>query len=251
MRSLAGTFRAKWAIPILLVGTLVFLGFSPVLLEGLLKGLFPLEAQWLYPRESPAVLLWEHLRLVAVSSFLAALAGSLLGIVATRRFGRPFLPAIEDLLSLGQTFPPVAVLALAVPAVGFGFKPALLALFLYGMLPVARNAIDGLESVPEEVKDAARGIGMTPARVLRKVELPLAMPVIMAGIRSSVVINVGTATIGATIGAGGLGVPIVAGLIGENPAYVLEGALLSALMAVVLDQGMARLAPFAHREGQA
>lgn len=238
MRSLAGTWRVKWVIPVLLGGALVFLGFFPVLLESLFRGLFPLETQWLYPRESPAVLLWEHLRLVAVSSFLAAMAGSLLGVFATRRYGRPFLPVIEDLLSLGQTFPPVAVLALAVPAVGFGFKPALLALFLYGMLPVGRNAIDGLESVPEEVKEAARGIGMDPVRVLWKVELPLALPVIMAGIRTSVVINVGTATIGATIGAGGLGVPIVAGLIGENPAYVLEGALLSALMAVFLDQGL-------------
>lgn len=251
MRSRARISRVAWAIPVLLGGALVFMGFFPGSLEGLLKGLFPLEDQWLYPRESPAVLLWEHLRLVAVSSFLAALAGSLLGGFSTRRIGRPFLPMIEDLLSLGQTFPPVAVLALAVPAVGFGFKPALLALFLYGMLPVARNAIDGLESVPGEVKDAARGIGMNPGRVLWKVELPLALPVIMAGIRTSVVINVGTATIGATIGAGGLGVPIVAGLIGENSAYVLEGALLSALMAVVLDQGMARLAPIPHREGQA
>lgn len=247
MSFVAGVSRSKWAIPVFLGGILALLVFSPAFLEGLLRRWFPLESQWIYPRESPAVLLWEHLRLVAVSSFLSALAGCLLGIFSTRRAGRPFLPVIEDLLSLGQTFPPVAVLALAVPAVGYGFKPALLALFLYGMLPVARNAIDGLLSVPGEVKDAARGIGMSSGRILWSIELPLALPVIMAGIRTSVVINVGTATIGATIGAGGLGVPIVAGLIGENPAYILEGALLSALMAVFLDQGLGRLAPAMQR----
>lgn len=217
--------------------------FFPAVLEGLLHFLFPTEFQWLYPRETPAVLAWEHLRLVAVSSGMAALVGVLLGIGVTRKGGRPFLPAVEDLVALGQTFPPVAVLALAVPAVGFGFRPALLALFIYGILPVARNAIDGLESVPGEVVDAARGIGMEPLQVLLKVELPLALPVILAGVRTSVVINVGTATIGATIGAGGLGVPIIAGLIGENPAYVLEGALLSALMAIFLDRGLGQLSP--------
>jgi osmoprotectant transport system permease protein len=84
---------------------------------------------------------------------------------------------------------------------------------------------------------------MEPLQVLLKVELPLALPVILAGVRTSVVINVGTATIGATIGAGGLGVPIIAGLIGENPAYVLEGALLSALMAIFLDRGLGQLSP--------
>ena len=84
---------------------------------------------------------------------------------------------------------------------------------------------------------------MNPLLVLWKVELPLAMPVILAGVRTSVVINVGTATIGATVGAGGLGVPIVAGLVGENPAFVLEGALLSALMAIFLDQGLGKLSP--------
>lgn len=234
----ARLFKSGYAIPVLLGAALFSLAFSPGILERALRGLFPGEAQWLYPREMPAVLLWEHLRLVGISSLLASLSGIALGIGVTRRFGRPFLPALGDLSALGQTFPPVAVLALAVPAVGFGFKPAFLALFLYGMLPVVRNTIDGLEGVPGEVKDAARGIGMSPLLVLWKVELPLAMPVILAGVRTSVVINVGTATIGATVGAGGLGGPIVAGLVGGNPAFVLEGALLSALMAIFLDQGL-------------
>lgn len=233
----------KWVFPLLLGMILLVAASFPVLLEKGLRFLFPGEGQWIYTRESPAMLLGEHLKLVAASSLMAAVCGSLVGIGATRRAGRAFLPVLEDLLALGQTFPPVAVLALAVPALGFGFRPAFLALFLYGLLPVARNAIDGLESVPEEVKDAARGVGMTPVRVLLGIELPLALPVILAGVRTSVVINVGTATIGATIGSGGLGVPIIAGLVGENPAFVMEGALLSALLAVFLDQGLGLLVP--------
>jgi osmoprotectant transport system permease protein len=145
-----------------------------------------------------------------------------------------------DIGSLAQTVPPVAVLALAVPFIGFGVKPALVALCLYSVLPVLRNTIAGLESVPAPVLEAAAGTGMTGPQVLLRVELPLAFRVIMAGIRTSVVVNVGTATVGAIVGAGGLGTPIVAGLVRENPAFVLQGAVSAALLAIFLDQLLAR-----------
>jgi osmoprotectant transport system permease protein len=132
----------------------------------------------------------------------------------------------------------VAVLALMVPVVGFGARPTIVALLVYGLLPVVRNTISGLEGVPAEVVQAARAMGMTKGQVLRRVELRLALPVIMAGVRTSVVINIGTATLGATIGAGGLGAPIIAGLIGQNPAYILEGAVVAGLLAVIADNAL-------------
>ena len=187
-------------------------------------------------------LVLEHALLVAVSSGMATVIGLVAGIVVTRPWGRDFLPALNALASIGQTFPPVAVLALAVPAVGFGFKPTIIALFLYGLLPVIRNTITGIESLEPAVLEAARGMGMTPSQVLARVELPLASPVILAGVRISTVINIGTATLGATIGAGGLGKPIIAGLIGENPAYILEGALLVGLFAIIMDTLLGMLA---------
>ena len=142
---------------------------------------------------------------------------------------------------MSQTIPPVAVLALAVPLLGFGGAPTILALFLYSVLPILRNTTSGLMAVPAEVVEAARGIGMTSFQCLFRVELPLSVRTIMAGIRISVVVNIGTATVGAVVGAGGLGTPIVAGLVRQNPSFVLEGAIAAALLAVIADQLLARI----------
>lgn len=178
----------------------------------------------------------EHMRLIAISSGFTILLGVPLGIWVTRRSGRDFLPIVNDLTSFGQTFPPVAVLALAMPLFGFGLVPTVIALFIYGLLPVVRNTIAGLRAVPPGVLEVAYGMGMSPVQTLMRVEIPLAAPVIMAGVRISVIINVGTAMIGAVIGAGGLGSPIIAGLVQFNTAYLIEGAVPAALLAVLLDQ---------------
>jgi osmoprotectant transport system permease protein len=224
---------------LLLGGLFAFLVADRQVWRLALGALFPSERELLYPRAGLPALFGEHLLLVIVSSGAAALVGTVLGISVTRPSGRDFLPVASDLSSFAQTIPPVAVLALAVPFIGFGLKPALLALFLYSVLPVLRNTIAGLESVPAHVLEAAEGMGMTRGQALRRVELPLAFRVIMAGIRTSVVINVGTATVGAIAGAGGFGSPIVAGLVRENPAFVLEGAVSAALLAFFLDQLLA------------
>ena len=200
--------------------------------------LFPTLDKIIYDMASFSQLVLEHGVLVIVSSGLATGFGLATGIAVTRSWGRDFLPAVSALVSIGQTFPPVAVLAIAVPVVGFGFKPTIITLFLYGLLPILRNTITGIDSVASDVIEAANGMGMTPYQVLRKVEIPLAMPVILAGIRISTVINIGTATLGATIGAGGLGKPIIAGLIADNPAFILEGAILVGLFALIMDSGL-------------
>jgi osmoprotectant transport system permease protein len=203
--------------------------------RALLGAVYPDLSEYVYPRAGMWRLVWQHLVMVGVSSGLSIVVGVGLGVVVTRSFGRDFLPTVNSLVSVGQTFPPVAVLALAVPAVGFGAKPAIIALFLYGLLPIVRGTVAGLESVGPELREAARGMGMTELGSLRQVELPLALGVIMAGIKTSVVINIGTATIGATIGAGGLGAPIITGLASDNPAFILQGSIMAALFAIIAD----------------
>lgn len=194
-----------------------------------------------YVRTSFWELVLQHALLVGASGLISSLVGLALGALVTRPWGKEFLPAVDGLASMGQTFPPVAVLALAVPVVGFGFAPTFIALVVYGMLPVVRNSIAGLQAVPASVKEAAAGMGMSRLQILFRLELPLASGILMAGVRTSVVINTGTATLGATIGAGGLGAPIMAGLIGNKPAFVLQGAILAGLFAVLLDRLLARI----------
>ena len=138
-------------------------------------------------------------------------------------------------MAIGQTEPPVAVLAIAVPVIGFGEWPTLIALALYGLLPIVRASIAGLETVPQAALDAADGAGMTAAQRLVRIELPLALPVLLAGVRGSVIINIGTATIASTVAAKTLGSPIIVGLSGFNTAYVIQGALVVGLLAIVTD----------------
>jgi osmoprotectant transport system permease protein len=134
-----------------------------------------------------------------------------------------------------------------VPLLGFGFLPTVFALFLYGLLPVVRNTIAGLNAVPAHLVDAARGMGMSRMQILFRVEIPLAARVILAGVRISVIINIGTAMIGAVIAAGGLGSPIIAGLVQNNLAYLIEGAVPAALLAILIDQLMSNIeASFAY-----
>lgn len=163
------------------------------------------------------------------------------GIAVTRPWGAEFRPLVETIAAVGQTFPPVAVLAIAVPVIGFGLQPAIIALILYGVLPVLQATLAGLGAIDASVTEVAKGMGMSRGQRLRKVELPLAAPVILAGVRTSVIINIGTATIASTVGASTLGTPIIIGLSGFNTAYVIQGALLVALAAIIADRLFERL----------
>lgn len=182
----------------------------------------------------------SHLGLVGAGVLAATLVALGLGILVTRGRGREFLPLARTVTAIGQTFPPVAVLALAVPAMGFGPGPTLVALFLYGLLPVFENTLGALSSLPAPVIEAARGMGMTPRQRLLQVELPLAMPLILAGVRVTAVISLGTATIGSTVAARTLGEVIIAGLLSSNTAFVVQGGLVVGLLAVLLDDLLRR-----------
>jgi osmoprotectant transport system permease protein len=189
----------------------------------------------------------SHLVTVFGAALASTLVAVLLGILVTRPSGLEFLPLSRSLVSIGQTFPPVAVLAIAVPLVGFGEKPTLIALFLYGLLPIFENTLTGLTTVSPLTLDAAKGMGMGPTRRLYEVELPLALPVILAGIRLSVVINLGTATIGSTVAAKGLGEVIIAGLQSNNTAFILQGGLVVALLAILIHDGLTMVERLAAR----
>ena len=239
--SLSAGKRFLGLLPLLLViAAFTAVVANDAVLRDFLEMLFPNAQQHLYPRAGLGRLLAEHLVLVAVSSVAATAVGMGLGILVTHPIGRDFLSLVQDISSLAQTFPPVAVLALAVPAMGFGFEPTVVALFIYSILPVLNNTISGMEAIPSKLTEASRGIGMTKVQVLLLSELPLAARVIAAGVRTSVVINIGTATVGAVVGAGGLGVIIIAGLVRDNTAFVFSGAVTAALLALLVDWALSQ-----------
>lgn len=178
-------------------------------------------------------LLAEHLALVAGSLLLAVLAGAPLGILAFRHpaLAGPVMAAVGVM----QTVPSLALLAFLIALLGtIGFVPALLALFVYALLPIVRNTHAGLSAVPPGIALAGAALGLRPRQVLRHVELPLAGPTLLAGVKTAAVINVGTATVAAFIGAGGLGERIVAGLAVNDSALMLAGAAPAALLALLV-----------------
>jgi osmoprotectant transport system permease protein len=195
----------------------------------------------IYVQNSLLSLTLSHLLLVAIATLASTLIAVGLAILVTRPFGTEFLPLSRSLANIGQTFPPVAVLALCVPILGFGSGPTLVALFLYGLLPIFENALTGLTTLPPSVTEAACGVGMTGSQRLLGVELPLATPVILAGIRLSVVISVATATIGSTVAASTLGEVIIAGLLSNNIAFVAQGGLVVGVIAVLIYDALSAL----------
>ncbi|HET6798488.1 MAG TPA: glycine betaine ABC transporter substrate-binding protein [Gemmatimonadales bacterium] len=184
-------------------------------------------------RATIAGLTLRHLLLVGVS-LTAALALALpLGLILER--SRKVAESVIRTVSLLQTLPSIALLAFMIPLLGIGVVPALVALFLYSLYPILRNTYTGVRDAAPDAVGAARALGMTPRQILRYVRLPLAAPIIMAGIRTAAVINVGTATLAAFIGAGGLGDPIAAGLALSDTKMILSGALPAAGLALLVD----------------
>jgi len=218
---------------LLLLVLLLFLS-QPHLFEPLLRPLVSEGTPVIYDRANLMTLTLQHVGLVAAATFASALIAIAMAIAVTRSWGAEFLPLSRSLVNIGQTFPPVAVLALSVPIFGFGDKPTLIALFLYGMLPIFENTLTGLTTLPSPVVEAARGMGMTSSQRLVKIEIPLASPVILAGIRLSAVIGLATATIGSTVAAKTLGEVIIAGLISNNIAFVLQGGMVVAALAILI-----------------
>jgi osmoprotectant transport system permease protein len=181
----------------------------------------------------------EHLTLVAFSLLAAIVLAVPMGIVAARfpKVGQAIL-AVTGII---QTIPSLALLVILIPLLGIGAVPALVALFLYSLLPIVRNTYAGLHDIPGPILESAAALGLPPRARLRLVELPLAARSILAGIKTSAVINVGTATLGAVIGAGGYGQPILSGIRLDDVSLILQGAIPAAVLALVV-QGLFEVA---------
>jgi len=178
-------------------------------------------------------LIWQHLYLVALSTGAATVVGVPLGILLTRR--PAWRGSVLGLANIFQTVPSLALFGILIPVLGIGFWTAVTALVVYALLPIVRNTYTGVAGVDPAVREAGRGMGMTDGELLRLVELPLAASVILAGIRVATVVSVGVATIGAAIGAGGLGVYIFRGVAVVDDTLILAGAIPAALMALAAD----------------
>jgi osmoprotectant transport system permease protein len=175
----------------------------------------------------------EHIGLTFISLFIAVVIGLPLGIFIARK--KQFSGTVLGIAGVLQTIPSIALLGFMIPLLGIGAKPAIVALFLYALLPIIRNTYTGITGVDASVKEAALAMGMSLRQVLFRVELPLAMPVILAGIRTATVINVGVATLASYIAAGGLGEFIFGGISLNNSNMILAGAIPAALLAILFD----------------
>ncbi|MDX9817304.1 MAG: ABC transporter permease [Desulfococcus multivorans] len=177
----------------------------------------------------------EHIQLVLISSVISIAIGVPTGILLTRGFMRRYRDWILNILGICQTVPSLAVIAIAMTYLGIGKKTAIFALVIYGLLPIIRNSVAGLAGINPVFLDAGRGMGMTPAQMLFKVELPNAMYIILTGIRTSTVINVGTAAMSFLVGGGGLGDLIFSGIAMVDPGYMLAGAVPTAALAIFMN----------------
>jgi len=228
----------------LVVLLLLFIFFEQVQIA-VLSFIFPSENAFTHSRKTILEMTGEHVALSLLATALAALVGILIGVGVTRKGGEDFQLLIMRLNGFIQTFPPSAVIILAYPVLGFGWKPALLALFLYSLFPILGNTVVGFQGVPPEVKESARGMGMTPIQQLWIAEFPQAWPMVLTGIRHSYILNLGTAAIAAVIGGGGLGTIIISGLALRNSALVMSGTIVISLLAFIGEQAFLLLSRYA------
>ncbi len=222
-------------IPIILIAVVLFVRnellftIEPGSIEANMLGSYDIGFQ----RVSDAAA--EHIQLILVSTFLAIAVAVPAGILITRPGFRDFSGLILGVANIGQSVPSIAILAVFMGIFGLGFKTAVFALWLYALLPIVRNTAIGIEEVDPNIIEAATGMGMTNRQILTKIELPLSFSVMFAGIRTAAVINVGTAALGAFIGAGGLGTFIIAGIPLMRDRLIMVGAILIAVMAIFVD----------------
>lgn len=204
--------------------------------------------QLIWPEFKPTIE-WQSLPELALAYTLMVVSASLISFVIAFTMGvmihvyklHELKALMNGLVEFGVTFPTIALIALLIPVLGYGFKSVVLALILYGLLPILTNTIKGLETVEPSIVTSAQGMGMSPWQTFLYVERPLAMPLILAGIKTTVIINIAAASVGAIVGAGGLGMPIISGIRTNEPILILKGAIPITLMALLTDRLFYRL----------
>ena len=176
----------------------------------------------------------SHLEMVLIAELIAISIGVPLGVLVTRPGFRRLTTPVIGGANVGQTIPSLAIIAIMAPILGFGLQSAIVALFIYGLLPIVRNSYAGINNIDPAIVEAAKGMGMTRGQIARKIELPLALPVIMTGIRISTVITVGTAELAVLVGGKGLGTITLTGVLTLQPLTILQGAAPTAALAITL-----------------
>jgi len=187
-------------------------------------------------RTTLPMLAWQHFFIVAVSTSLAVVTSLVLGSMVHLTRSAELKSLVLSVSAIGETVPSAAVIALSVPLLGYGNLPCMLALYIYAILPVVRNTIVGMEAISPSVREAGTGMGMTRFQQFVHIDIPLAAPIILTGIRTALVINISAATIGATVGAGGFGVPIISGIRVYDPVMVVQGSVPVLFMAMFADK---------------
>jgi len=177
---------------------------------------------------------WAHFKMVFIAVVIATAISVPLGVLVARTVFAPLVLPVIGGANIGQTIPSLAVIAVMAPLLGFGLQSAIVALVIYGLLPILRNAYTSIKSIDPAVIEAAQGMGLTGIQIARRIELPLARPVIMAGIRVSTIITVGTAELAVLVGGEGLGKITLTGVFAQEPLIILQGAAPTAAMAIAL-----------------
>lgn len=184
-------------------------------------------------------LLMQHIRLSLIAIILAGILGLLLGIWISER--EKYAPVVLGIANVFYTIPSISLLGMLIPFIGIGNKTAVVALTIYGIMPMVRNTYAGIKGVSEEIISADRGMGSTEGQIMRKIKLPLALGVIIAGVRNMVVMTISTTAIASFIGAGGLGVAIYRGITIYNTALTFGGSFLIAILALISDFALGKL----------
>lgn len=197
----------------------------------MIQGIFSLYAErWPFFQE----LIFQHIRIASTAILIAGTIGLVLGILISEH--RKYATWIIGVINVAYTIPSISMLGFLIPLTGIGDKTATIALTIYGLLPMVRNTYTGITTIEPSIISVARGMGSTPWQILYKVKLPLALPVIVSGIRSMVVMTIALSGIASYIGAGGLGVAIYRGITTNNAYMTYAGSILIALVALALDQ---------------
>lgn len=187
---------------------------------------------------SLAKLMWQHLSIVCIAGILSTILGIGLGIFCLTTIGSQLKIPLEKICYLGEMIPSLALLSFMVPILGYGIKPAIVALVIFGVLPILLSTMSGLQNVPIDLIEVARSLGMQRKQILLMIEIPLALPVIISGLRTSLIICVSSATLASIVGGGGLGTLLFLGMKNNNTISMIEGTIPICLLALIIDRSL-------------
>lgn len=213
----------------------------------LLKSFAVQDQPVLYEQSTLMALFLNHLFIIGVATILIIIVAIPLAIFVTRAAGEAFLALVQNLTTVSQTLPPMAVLFLFLPVLGFGPNVVIFSMFLFGLLPTLQATLTGIKMVDIQTLNAAKGIGLNPSQILWQVELPLALPSILSGLRTSILLIIATAALAPMVGAESLGSPIIVGFGINSTSQILQGAIAVALLSIVTDFSLRTLEKYLTR----